>query len=261
MSDWVSVLVDMFDGHVTVLPAQTGETGDMLARCTVEGSHSRTSVTQLMGTSMHAAEHNFGCTWDEQKLKGKLKYTVIDPRQFDELWTRLGCTMNNWVKPEGYTSEDNPSIRDYFRTSDKPEKMTKSVSMIMNAGSDVNVLWSVCGKAEWGEKVFVVTWKTNGRVEIVDEKSGRIVLCMAQSHNGSQISFYCADVNCPVASSGRRRTKLRADQKVMAEEEYCGMRVFDDKKHVGTCLLLKPSILETLPVGLFAIASMYSKLL
>jgi len=234
MSDWLTILIDPDTGNITT-KAKEGDAVEVLAKCTLEKEADR-----IKG---HFVQQKIGGSWEETKVGGKLKYTVITAKEFKELFDKSGA------KAEFDTPDD---------LEKKADELSKSPSTVMtdkDAQKASNYM-CCCGKAEWNDKVYLLNGEINDRVNVIDMKSGRVVLSMSQWKMASEVKFYNANVN------REDRASVRKDkQKSRADEAYVGTRVrtADNAENKDSITLtVKPTMVEKIPLSLFAAAILYS---
>jgi len=221
-SGWVHVEIDPKTGTVK------GEKGEDLCACTIGKKPDGTELKDSP-VSMHFVQEKCSVTWTESKLGGELTYTVLSKAEFKELFDKCGA--------KGQV--DSPEDIEERTTS-------KVVEKPVAAG------WAcVCGKAVWGDTLYLFTGEINDRVNVINHKTGIVVLSMSQWNMGSQLKYYTSNVN------REDRASVRKDkQQARADEAYCGTRDREARETVR--LDIKPAIYEKIPLSLFAAAYFYS---
>jgi len=184
----------------------------------------------------HFVEQKIGGTWDESD--GKIKLSLVDKATMAKIWKEIA--VNPEASQESKESNESNSSNNSLST---PTKVFKE--------------FACNGVAECKEKgkTWLMTGEVNGTVNILDKGTGEVVLTMWQGRGGFELKFY----DCLILKKGFRKSSTEEEIE-QAKNAFCGTRKYipertDPPKYI---LLLKPEVLEKIPVSLFAMAAMYA---
>jgi len=238
-SNWVHLVIDPSTGSV-LLAGEGGNklSGEMMSQGTVGPSPDGKTWTATPQNPNHWVQAKASVTWDEKKLGGQVKYTVLTKAEFQQLFDTSGSKC---------LDVDTPEEIEKRITSEQVKKPAKASGNMC-----------VCGKAEWGENLYLVTGEVNDRVNVINHKTGVVCLSMSQWNMGSMVKYYTSNVNREDRASTRKDK-----QASRADEAYCGTRIAcpqdQTQAHGGPiCIDVKPELVAKLPLALFCASYMFS---
>lgn len=224
--DWLLVTVETETGDITVKAVDGTETK---TKFNLERVPQKTPVKKF-----HFVEQKIGGTWDE--AGGQVKFSCLTLAEADKVWKEKGSEGVASTASEGWVQKGSANS--------------------MGAPKKVNKDFAVNGKVEWKGKTFMLTGTLNETMHIAEKESGEVVMTLFQKMGGMDLKFY----NRLIEKKGFRQSSTETEQEEM-NNAFCGTRstsAAHDSKNI--VLHVKPEVLETIPVSLFAISSMYSSM-